>query len=475
MRRTSNIWVNIDWVTVFLYLVLVLLGWMNIYAAVYNDEHRSLLDFTQRYGLQLIWIVISLIFGMMILYLEVNFFTFFTYIIYALAILLLLAVLFFAREVNGARSWFSIGAFRMQPSEFAKIATVLALAKYLSSQGYKQQMPWRTLIIATVIMLFPALLIVAQPDAGSALVYFSLFLMLFREGMSPNILLLGALVILLFFAALITEQLNIIIALVILAFFIFSLLRRKLKDLALSVLIFGFALLAFWLFSYFLHRNYTPYRIIFSSIILSSLVYIYLSIRYKLRYVPVLLAILLGSVAFSYSVDYVFDHILEKHQQKRLTILLGIESDPKGLGYNVNQSKIAIGSGGFAGKGYLHGTQTKFNFVPEQSTDFIFCTVGEEWGFMGSFVIILLMTLLLLRLLYIAERQRSTYSRVYGYGIVCIMFTHIAVNIGMTIGLLPVIGIPLPFFSYGGSSLLTFTILLFIMLRLDASRLEMIK
>ena len=457
-----------------LYLLLVFLGWLNIYAAVYNEQHKSLFDFTQRYGMQLVWIVVSFLLGLAVLYLEVNFFTFFAYLIYGICILLLISVLFFAREVNGARSWFSIGAFRMQPSEFAKIATCLAMAKYVGSQNYKQ-MSWRVIILGSAIMLFPALLVILQPDAGSALVYFALFLVLYREGMPPSILLFGGLIGVLFFAALLTEQINILVVIIPLAFITFYVLRRKFKEFAVALLVFGIACLLFWMAGYLWHRNYTPYRILVSAVLLSSLVYVVFWLRYKIKIVPVLLIFLLGSIAFSYSVDFVFDHVLEKHQQKRLTILLGLESDPKGMGYNVNQSKIAIGSGGFSGKGYLKGTQTKFNFVPEQSTDFIFCTVGEEWGFLGSSVIILLMGLLLLRLVFIAERQRSTFSRMYGYGVVCVIFSHVAVNIGMTIGLLPVIGIPLPFFSYGGSSLLSFTILLFILLRLDGSRLEMIR
>jgi rod shape determining protein RodA len=474
MRRITNIWLNLDWITVTLYLVLVVLGWCNIYAAVYNEQHQSILDFTQRYGMQLFWIIGSLVVGIMVLYIEVNFFTFFAYLIYFLALVLLLAVLFFAKEVNGAKSWFALGSFRMQPSEFAKLAVALALAKYLGGITSKQ-MSLRTILVSAAILFGPAMLILLQPDAGSGLLFMALVLVLYREGMPISILLFGALVIVLFFATLLTDKINIIIALISLSLIAFNFLRRKFLDFAVSILVFGFFIFLFWAIREFFHMNFSLLKILLSSSAAACITYSFLLLKFKIKYAFTLLVFLIGSIAFTLSVDFVFNHVLEKHQQRRVSILLGLESDPLGMGYNVNQSKIAIGSGGITGKGFLKGTQTKFNFVPQQSTDFIFCTVGEEWGFLGTFTIIFLFGALIFRLIFLAERQRSAFSRIYGYGVASIFFVHVVVNVGMTIGLLPVIGIPLPFFSYGGSSLLAFTLLLFILLRLDGSRLEMLR
>lgn len=474
MRRITNIWLNLDWITVILYLLLVVLGWCNIYAAVYNEQHQSMLDFSQRYGMQLLWIVGSLIACVMVLYIEVNFFTFFAYLIYFLALVLLLAVLFFAKEVNGAKSWFAIGSFRMQPTEFAKLAVCLALAKYLGGIT-SRKMPLRTILVSAAIILGPAVLILLQPDAGSGLLFVALILVLYREGMPISILLFGALVIVLFFATLLTDKLNIILTLISLSLLSFYFLRRKFLDFAISFLVFAFFLLLFWASGKIFHHNFPALKIILLSITAACITYAILLLRFKIKFGFTLLVFLIGSIAFTLSVDFVFNHVLEKHQQRRVSILLGLESDPLGMGYNVNQSKIAIGSGGITGKGFLKGTQTKFNFVPQQSTDFIFCTVGEEWGFLGTFCVIFLFGALIFRILFLAERQRSAFSRIYGYGVASIFFVHIVVNVGMTIGLLPVIGIPLPFFSYGGSSLLAFTLLLFILLRLDGSRLEMLR
>jgi len=474
MRRTTNIWINLDWITVILYLVLVILGWCNIYAAVYNEQHQSILDFTQRYGMQLFWILGSITVGIMVLYIEVNFFTFFAYLIYFIALILLLAVLFFAKEVNGAKSWFAIGSFRMQPSEFAKLAVCLAMAKYLGGITNKK-MNLRTILVAAAILLGPAMLILLQPDAGSGLLFVALVLVLYREGMPTSILLFGALVIMLFFATLLTDKINIIIGLISLSLVAFYFLRRKFLDFAISVFVFGFSILLFWGIGKVIRLNFSLLKILLSSSILACIAYAILLLKFKIKYAFTLLVFLIGSIAFTLSVDFVFNHVLEKHQQRRVSILLGLESDPLGMGYNVNQSKIAIGSGGISGKGFLKGTQTKFNFVPQQSTDFIFCTVGEEWGFLGTFTIILLFGALIFRIIFLAERQRSAFSRIYGYGVASIFFVHVVVNVGMTIGLLPVIGIPLPFFSYGGSSLLAFTLLLFVLLRLDGSRLEMLR
>jgi rod shape determining protein RodA len=419
-RNKDAVLQNIDWILVSLYLILVIMGWFNIYAAVYNEEYKSIFDTSQSYGMQLVWIGSSLMIAFVILVIDGEFFPKFAWVLYAAFILLLIVVIFAGKEVKGSKSWIELGAFRIQPAEFAKFATNLALAKYLSNINIKFE-KLNTKLIAAAIFAVPALIIIAQNETGSALVYGSFILVLYREGLSGNILIMGVAMVILFIAALLMDEL-------------------------VLVTIMGIIAAGSFFF-----------------------------VRFKMRNLLIVSGILLASVAFVHSVDYTFTNILEPHQKKRINVLLGKEVDPKGAGYNVNQSMIAIGSGGVLGKGYLNGTQTKYNYVPEQSTDFIFCTVGEEWGFLGSVTVMGLFIFLLLRLIYLAERQRSTFSRIYGYGLASIIFIHLAINIGMTIGLAPVVGIPLPFFSYGGSSLWSFTVLTFIFVRLDAYRFEILR
>lgn len=473
MQRRVNIWSNIDWLAVAIYLVLIFLGWVNIYAAVYNEEHHSIFDVTQRYGKQLIWISAALVIAFLVFIIDVNFYSYFAYLVYGIMIFLLLAVLLFGLEVHGARSWFQIGNIRLQPSEFAKIATALALARYLSSYNV-QLNTFKTYLRVAAIILIPALLILLQNDTGSALVYFTFIIVLYRHGLSASVLLLGLFVIILFILALVLEKLIIILMSIGVVLLIFWFLNRRFKNLAVGLATLLASSGALYGLNEFLALGLSYYYIILAALGLSAIVFIILAIRYKIRHIALLLLFLVGSIIFTFSVDYVFHNFLEEHQQKRINVVLGLESDPYGVEYNVNQSKIAIGSGGLTGKGFLRGTQTKFDFVPEQSTDFIFCTIGEEWGFIGTFFVLGLFVFFLYRLIGIAERQRSVFSRIYGYGVVSVLLFHIIINIGMTIGLVPVIGIPLPFFSYGGSSLWAFTILLFIFLRLDASRLELL-
>jgi rod shape determining protein RodA len=419
-RNNEGVLQNIDWVLVMLYLVMVTMGWFNIYAAVYNEEYKNIFDTTQSYGMQLVWIVTSLFIAFVILVIDGEFFPRFAWPVYGAFVLLLIAVIFVGAEVKGSKSWIGVGAFRVQPAEFAKFATNLALAKFLSNINIKIE-KLSTKLIASALFAVPALIIILQNETGSALVYAAFVLVLFREGLSGNILIFGVAMAILFVLALLVDE------------------------TVLSIILAGIAGASF------------------------------IFVRFKMRNVLITGGILLASLAFVHSVDYAFVNILEPHQKKRINVLLGKEVDPKGAGYNVNQSMIAIGSGGLIGKGYLKGTQTKYNYVPEQSTDFIFCTVGEEWGFVGSVVVLGLFVILLLRIIYLAERQRSTFSRIYGYGLASIIFVHIAINIGMTIGLAPVVGIPLPFFSYGGSSLWSFTILTFIFVRLDAYRFQILR
>lgn len=400
-------------------MLLVFIGWINIYAAVYDGSHASIFDFDKQYGKQFIWIVSSLFIATIILIIDSKFFSSTANIIYGIFMLMLVAVIAIGSVTKGATAWFGFGSFGIQPSEFAKFATALALAKYLSRTDVDFGTT-KAKLRSFGIILLPTLLILLQNDTGSALVFFSLILVLYREGLSGKVLIVGLIAAVLFvFSLLIDEYILIgILAGIIIALMFFTNRTRK-----------------------------NIFKLVGIFIVMS---------------------------AFVLTVDYAFNNILSPHQKKRIEILLGLEEDLKGAGYNVNQSKIAIGSGGFFGKGYMNGTQTKFNFVPEQETDFIFCTIGEEWGFVGSFIVVGLYVLLFIKLIQMAERQRSVFSRVYGYSVACILFMHFFINIGMAIGLLPVIGIPLPFLSYGGSSLWAFTILLFIFIRQDAVRNQLI-
>lgn len=421
MRGERSIFDGIDWVLVALFLLLVFMGWISIYAAVFNEEHQNLFDTSQRYGKQLIWIGLSVFIALIIMLIDGKFYSSFSVPIYVINMLLLIVVLIVARNVAGARSWIDIGPFKLQPSEFAKSATALALAYYLSTININMKL-LRTKLIAGLILLVPTGLILLQNDTGSALVFGSFALVLYREGLSGNLLLLGLGLVVLFIFTLLFTPLTMLVILGSVLLLIFLLKKKKNWKTGIS-----------------------------------------------------LSGILLVLMGFVYSVDHIFNEVLEPHQQTRINVLLGKEHDPHGAGYNVNQSKIAIGSGGFSGKGFLKGTQTKYDFVPEQTTDFIFCTVGEEWGFLGSFTVVILFAALIMRILFIAERQRSSFTRIYGYCVASILLFHFMVNIGMTIGLMPVIGIPLPFFSYGGSSLLGFTILLFVFIKLDGFRLQQLR
>ncbi len=473
MVRRNTVVGNIDWVTVVIYIILVFLGWVNIYSAVYNEDSQGIFDISQRYGKQLVWIGAALVLAFFIIIIESRFYVFFGYLIYGIMLLLLISVLIFGTEVNGARSWFIIGGFGFQPGEFTKFATALALAKYISQYNFKMYR-LKSLAIIGFIIFFPALLIFLQHDTGSALVYTVFILVLYREGLTGVVLFFILLVVVLFILALVISNTAILVFMLVISFLSFYIIHQKFKDLWKVVGVFGLIVAIVWGIGVFFNLQFTNASVLLIGSVISALVFLGLSIRKRLHKISLLIVIFFGSLLFTISVGHVFENVLQEHQQARIKELLGIESDPLGAGYNVNQSKIAIGSGGFLGKGFLNGTQTKFNFVPEQSTDFIFCTVGEEWGFLGAFTVITLFIFLFIRLIWLAERQRSVFSRVYGYSVATILFFHFMVNIGMTIGLMPVIGIPLPFFSYGGSSLWSFTILLFIFLRLDANRLDRI-
>lgn len=469
MKSDNNILFNLDWITILIYTTLIMLGWVNIYAAVYSEEHQSILDIGQQYGKQMIWIIAGIFLAITVLIVDSKFYVAFAYHIYAFIILLLVAVLFFGKEINGARAWFEVGGVLLQPAELGKFATSLAIAKYMSQFGFKMARTKSYLVLGAMILL-PALLILLQNDTGSALVFAVFFLVFYREGL-PEIILIGGLTaIILFILALLWTQLQILILLIMVSLVLFTFLRQSYKDgifgLGITLLTFGILFGAKNLFS----LDATPFHLLVITSIILIITFIVYGFLKHIKQAWFVLLFFIFSIAITLSVNYFYRNVLIAHQRDRVDNLLGLKNDLLGAGYNVHQSKIAIGSGGILGKGFLKGTQTKYNFVPEQSTDFIFCTVGEEWGFVGTTVVILLFLTLLIRLIYLAERQRSAFSRIYGYGVACILFFHIMINISMTIGLAPVIGIPLPFFSYGGSSLWSFTVLLFIFIRLDASR-----
>ncbi len=411
---------RIDWLTVLLYLILVFWGWFNIYAAVYDEELAvSMFSLKTNAGKQLIWIGTSFLLILGVMMLDFKFYDSFAYVFYALMILLLIAVLGMGTMVAGSKSWFQIGGFRLQPSEFAKFATALAIAKFLGTVNVKLDNTKNQLIAGALIGV-PILLIILQGDLGSAMVFGAFVLVYYREGLSPMIFVLGLGVVALFIVSLLVDQTLIFIVTGTLA----------LIAIGLSI------------------KNFKKILLIIGVVVL-----------------------VVGMVK---SVDFIMTDVLKPHQRNRVISLFNPDIDPLGVGWNVTQSKIAIGSGGLFGKGFLNGTQTKFDFVPEQSTDFIFCTLGEEHGWVGSVILIALFSTLLIRISMIAERQKSRFARVYGYAVLSVLLFHFMVNIAMTIGLFPVIGIPLPFFSYGGSSLWSFTVLLFILLNLDAHRMQVL-
>ena len=471
--RSNNLLANIDWVSILLYLLLVLIGWINIYAAVYDENHSSIFDISQKYGKQLVWIGAAFVLAFLVLLTDSKFFTTFSMVIYGIMIFLLIAVLFLGTETKGARSWFEIGDFRIQPAEFAKFATNLAIAYVMSRHNFKV-MRFSSLLTIGLILALPAGLIILQNDTGSALVYSSFILVLFREGLHGSILLLCFVAAAIFVMALLYSPFTVLLVIIGGSLIAFYYYRHDIRELFQIILFIGCGFGLFALIKWIFNLSISDYYMLLIVYVITSITAIYPIYKRKMKNMIPLLLISWLCVGAAPSVNYVFDH-LQSHQQDRINELLGIKVDPKGTGYNVTQSKIAIGSGGLLGKGFLQGTQTKLNFVPEQSTDFIFCTVGEEWGFMGSMIVVALLTAFILRIIKLAERQRSSFSRIYGYGVASILFFHVAVNIGMTIGMVPVIGIPLPFFSYGGSSLWSFTILIFIFLRLDANRLQVFR
>jgi rod shape determining protein RodA len=484
MPNQINVKNSVDWISILIYALLVFMGWISIYGASYDFSHvGGALDFSQRYGKQLIWIACAATIGICILFIDSRIYSFFAYFIYGAAIVLLLITLVLAKDIKGSRSWLVFGPISLQPAEFAKVATSLALAKYMSGYNFKLS-NFKNAFFAGLIIFVPFAIIILQNETGGALVYLVLMLVLYREGMPGIFLFLGFWAVLLFILVIRYADVPVILNqgslgkllayIAIISVQCIYILFSDRNDKMTKNIIWGNLILFFITYLINLTKWFTiNYEYVgFISIIISFVYHLISSYKFRIRNHMLMACFLIFSLTYCFSVNYIINNVLQAHQQTRIRITLGIEDDPSGAGYNVNQSKIAIGSGGFLGKGFLNGTQTKLKYVPEQDTDFIFCTVGEEHGFLGSLVVLGLFLVLILRLIFMAERQRSVFCRVYGYCVASILFFHMAINLGMVTDLTPVIGIPLPFFSYGGSSLWSFTILLFIFIRLDMSKME---
>ena len=406
---------RLDWVLLSIYFTLLIIGWFNIYSSEYSESQQKLIDFTMSHGKQITWVGLSLFVGFIILMLDVRVYHTLGYVFYAVMLILVIATIFVGKVVNGAQGWLQIGGFQLQSAEPMKVATALALAKYLSNYGIDLKNT-RDKMFAFGIIFLPCALVLAQNDTGSALVFLSLFVMLFRQGLEPSFIVIPVWIGVVSLMVLVFEKYPVLIVLSVIAVIAYFIVRRS-----------------------------------------------------SLRIIVLLIAFYLLTVGVIFGVDFAYNKVLKDYQRDRIEVLIGKKVDMKGAGYNVHQSLIAIGSGGVIGKGFLKGTQTKYNFVPEQTTDFIFCTIGEEYGFVGSLIVILLFLALMYRIVLIAERQKFIFNRCYAYGVLSVIFIHFLINISMTLGLFPVIGIPLPFISYGGSAMLGFTILLFILLKLDAA------
>jgi rod shape determining protein RodA len=481
--RSTNpsVFRNLDWFTVILYLLLIIGGIFSIYAASYDFDNAFILSFDEFSGKQMLWLGLALVAGLVLLLIDFRVYEAYAYPIYGAMILLLIATIFLAPDIKGSRSWLVLGPMSLQPAEFAKCATALALAKLFSSYNFSLNSGASSYFRALLIIFLPITLILMQKETGSALAYMALFFVLYREGMS-GLVLTAAFCAVVFFVTTVkyTETMImgipsgevavfIMIELMLVAMIaIYCKLLAEARNLLLWFL--GTGIIA-WALVFF--GVELPGLVFFLSVIGVGLFYcLFLTLKIPARRILISIGAVVCSVVFLFSVNKVFNDVLQLHQQQRIKVALGIVEDLRGAGYNVNQSKIAIGSGGLIGKGFLNGTQTKLKYVPEQHTDFIFCTIGEEEGFVGTSLVLILFLILILRIISIAERQPTTFSRVYAYCVVSFLIFHLAINVGMVIGLCPVIGIPLPFFSYGGSSLWGFTFLLFIMLRLDAARRE---
>lgn len=479
-KRQPSVLRSLDWWTVGIYLALLVCGWISVCGASYTYGETDIFSLSTRSGMQIIWIGTSLVLGFVLLMLDDRFYDTFAYVIYAVLLLLLFLTIFNPHEIKGSRSWLVLGPLRLQPAEFAKFATALAVSKLMSTYGFDIRNP-RHFFAAAGVVVLPMVFIIAQKETGSALVYLSFFLMFYREGMPGSILFTGVAMVIYFVVGIKYENVflwdtptsigKFIVLLLVQIFsstMVYLYANSKSRALKLGGFCIGITLLALLFSEYVIPFDIVWVQFALCAILIGYLVFEGLVTRVMHYLLIALFAI--GSIIFFYSADYVLNDFLEPHQRVRINVLLGLDEDLAGAGYNVHQSEIAIGSGGLRGKGFLNGTQTKLKFVPEQDTDFIFCTVGEEEGFLGSAGVLLLFLALILRLIHLAERQPFKFGRIYGYSVASIFLFHVFINVGMVLGLTPVIGIPLPFFSYGGSSLWGFTLLLFIFLRIDAGR-----
>ena len=471
---------SIDWWTILIYLALLTFGWVSVCGASYTYGETDIFSLDSRSGMQIVWIGTSIMLGLFLLLLDDRFYDTFAYAIFAVLLLLLIATIFNPHTIKGSRSWLVLGPLRLQPAEFAKFATALALAKFMSTYGYDIH-KWKDFAVTLAFIFLPMVCIVLQRETGSALVYLAFFLMLYREGMSGSLLFTGVAMVIYFVVGIRFDDTMLLYTPTSVGKFVVLFLIQLFSGLmvlsycnnkreAWYILMACFGLTALFLaFSLYV----IPFDVVYVQLVMTALLIGYLlwqALATRLRNYLWIALFALGSVVFFNLADYMLNNVMEPHQRVRINVLLGLEEDLKGAGYNVHQSQIAIGSGGIEGKGFLNGTQTKLKYVPEQDTDFIFCTVGEEEGFIGSATVLLLFLALILRLIHLAERQPYRFGRVYGYSVMSIFLFHVFINVGMVLGLTPVIGIPLPFFSYGGSSLWGFTLLLFIFLRIDASR-----
>ncbi len=479
-NRQPGVLRSLDWWTIGIYLALLIFGWLSVCGASYTFGDTDIFSMDTRSGMQIVWIGTSICLGFVILMLDDRFYDTFSFVIYAVLLLLLFITIFNPHEIKGSRSWLVLGPLRLQPAEFAKFATALATAKFMSTYGYNIHY-WKHFAVSLSIILVPMLFIILQRETGSALVYLAFFLVFYREGMPGSVLFTGIAAVIYFVVGIRYEEVMLwdtptsvgkFTVLLLIQLFTVGMVWIYCKNrelcLQLVALCIGPTVLALLFSEFVIPFNVVWVQLAVSVILMGVLLWWALGSRLYQYYLILLFAF--GSIAFFYSADYMLNDVLQDHQRVRINVLLGLEEDPSGAGYNVHQSEIAIGSGGLEGKGFLNGTQTKLKFVPEQDTDFIFCTVGEEEGFLGSATVLLLFLALILRLIHLAERQQFRFGRVYGYSVVSIFLFHVFINVGMVLGLTPVIGIPLPFFSYGGSSLWGFSFLLFIFLRIDAGR-----
>jgi rod shape determining protein RodA len=479
-RRNVDIIGKLDWLTVLIVVVMMVCGWLSICGASADLDNPDLFSFATRPGKQLVWILCAFVLGAVMLFITQNFYNSYAYIIYILLLLLLIVTIFVAKDTKGSRSWLNLGPVSLQPAEFAKFATALALAKFTDRFDFNPS-NMTDLLKACAVFVIPMLLIICQNETGSALVYVAFLLVLYREGMTGSVLLVGFCAILFFILEIKFSpvrfgeqpfQVGTWLVLTIIQLLVSWRIWLMSRDRNLSLTVLGIGV-GGMLIGLAVSLSIVPFKVTWLQaglIAVTSAYIIFRSFKDMARNYILVAVFAIGSVGYLLSIDYAFNKILQPHQRTRINVTLGLEDDPRGTGYNVNQSLIAIGSGGLTGKGFMKGTQTKLKYVPEQDTDFIFCTVGEEQGFKGSVFVLLLYLGLLLRLIFLAERQSSVFGRVYGYSVVCILLFHLFINIGMVLGITPVIGIPLPFFSYGGSSLWGFTILLTVFLRIDCER-----